>query len=109
MRSETHSVSCLPIRLHARVFRYRAASPNSRWYVDVDDMDDQQPDDPIWFGYFETHSAAVEAACEKIASLKSGQAADRPASRVSGRGSGQPTWPSGAQGSPQVRSLDEAA
>ncbi|WP_203591211.1 hypothetical protein [Streptomyces sp. SID13031] len=58
------------ILVHARVFRYQAASPDRSWYVDIDDLNDQRPDDPIWYGYFESHRAAIDAACNQITALR---------------------------------------
>jgi hypothetical protein len=40
------------------------------WYVDVDDLTDPQPDDPYWYGYYESQRAAIDAACQRIAALQ---------------------------------------
>lgn len=58
------------IHLHARVFRRPEGPPGSVWYVDVDDLDDPQPDDPYWYGYFCSQRAAIDAACERIAAAQ---------------------------------------
>jgi hypothetical protein len=50
------------LHLHARVFHCEGP-PGTTWYVDVDDLDDPQPDDPYWYGYFATQPAAMDAAC----------------------------------------------
>jgi hypothetical protein len=31
---------------------------------------DPQPDDPYWFGYYDSQRAAIEAACQRIAALQ---------------------------------------
>jgi hypothetical protein len=68
--SGTTLVSGTEIHLHARVFRRTEGPPGACWYVDVDDVDDPQPDDPFWCGYFASQQAAVEAACERIAAYR---------------------------------------
>ena len=52
------------IHLHARVFR-----TGCEWYVDIDDEADPQPDDPYWYGYYESQRAAIDAVCERIAAF----------------------------------------
>lgn len=52
------------IHLHARIFR-----TGSDWYADIDDQVDPQPDDPYWYGHYESQRAAIDAACERIAAL----------------------------------------
>jgi hypothetical protein len=56
------------IHLHARIFR--TIGPGSHWYVDVDDLTDPQPDDPYWYGYYESQRAAIDAACQELAALQ---------------------------------------
>lgn len=58
------------IHLHARVFRRSEGPPGASWYVDVDDLDDPQPDDPFWCGCFGSQQAAIDAACERIAAFR---------------------------------------
>jgi hypothetical protein len=57
------------IHLHARVFR-TIGPPGSHWYVDVDDLADPQPDDPYWYGYYESQRAAIDAACQELAAFQ---------------------------------------
>ena len=57
------------IHLHARIFR-TMGPPGGHWYVDVDDLTDPQPDDPYWYGYYESQRAAIDAACQRIAALQ---------------------------------------
>jgi hypothetical protein len=52
-------------QLHARVFRTA-----DEWYADVDDELDPQPDNPLWWGAYETQPAALEAACARLAALR---------------------------------------
>jgi hypothetical protein len=52
------------VHLHARVFRTA-----DEWYADVDDELDPQPDNPFWCGSYASQRAAIEAACERIATL----------------------------------------
>jgi hypothetical protein len=70
MRSTNPSAVGSEIHVHARVFRYPAAAPERRWYVDIDDLDDQRPDDPFWYGCFESHRAAIDAACDQLTALR---------------------------------------
>ncbi|WP_410790369.1 hypothetical protein [Kribbella sp. C-35] len=55
--------------LHARVFR-----TTDEWYADVDDELDPQPDNPLWWGSYDSQRAAITAACERIAALHRTQA-----------------------------------
>jgi hypothetical protein len=57
------------IHLRARIFR-TIGPPGGHWYVDVDDLRDPQPDDPYWYGYYESQRAAIDAACQRIAALR---------------------------------------
>jgi hypothetical protein len=57
------------IHLHARIFR-TIGPPGGQWYVDIDDLMDPQPDDPYWYGYFDSQRAAIDAACQRIAALQ---------------------------------------
>jgi hypothetical protein len=70
MRSTNPSAVGSEIHVHARVFRYPAASPERSWYVDIDDPGDQRPDDPFWYGCFESHRAAIDAAWNQITALR---------------------------------------
>ncbi|NEA37358.1 hypothetical protein G3I17_37815 [Streptomyces sp. SID13031] len=71
--------------MHVRVFRYLGAPSDHRWYVDIDDADDQRPDDPIWFGYFRSQHEAIDAACNKIAALRKGLKPTDRLARISDR------------------------
>lgn len=51
--------------LHARIFR-----TSDEWYADVDDELDPQPDNPLWCGSYSTQTAALEAACARLAALQ---------------------------------------
>jgi hypothetical protein len=53
------------IHLHARVFRTAG-----EWYADVDDELDPQPDNPLWWGSYDSQRAAIDAACSRIAALR---------------------------------------
>ena len=57
------------IHLHARVFRSAG-----EWYADIDDERDPQPDNPLWWGSYDSQRAAITAACERIAALHRAQA-----------------------------------
>jgi hypothetical protein len=57
------------IHLHARIFR-TIGPLGGHWYVDVDDLTDPQPDDPYWYGYYESQPAAIDAACQRIGALQ---------------------------------------
>ncbi|MGW6276649.1 hypothetical protein [Kribbella sp. NPDC055071] len=54
----------LQIHLHARVFRTAG-----EWYADIDDKLDPQPDNPLWWGSYESQRAAIDAACARIAAM----------------------------------------
>ncbi|MEV6285892.1 hypothetical protein [Kribbella sp. NPDC051770] len=56
------------LNLHARIFRTGTA-----WYADIDDLGDPLPEDPYWYGLYDSQPAAVEAACTRIASLSTTQ------------------------------------
>ncbi|NIK61869.1 hypothetical protein [Kribbella shirazensis] len=51
--------------LHARVFR-----TSDEWYADVDDELDPQPDNPLWWGWYTSQQAALQAACNHLATLE---------------------------------------
>ena len=51
--------------LHARVFRTAG-----EWYADVDDGLDPQPDNPLWYGSYESQQAALTAACSRLLALQ---------------------------------------
>jgi hypothetical protein len=55
----------LQIHLHARVFR-----TVDEWYADVDDELDPQPDNPLWWGSYDSQRAAIDAACARIAAIR---------------------------------------
>ena len=57
------------IHLHARIFRTAG-----EWYADIDDELDPQPDNPLWWGSYDSQRAAITAACERIAALHRAQA-----------------------------------
>ncbi|TCC45272.1 hypothetical protein E0H75_32795 [Kribbella capetownensis] len=52
------------IHLHARVFRTAGA-----WYADIEDELDPQPDNPLWYGSYDSQRAAIDAACARIAAM----------------------------------------
>jgi hypothetical protein len=52
-------------QLHARIFRTA-----DQWYADVDDELDPQPDNPLWWGSYTTQQAALQAACDHLATLE---------------------------------------
>ena len=52
------------IHLHARIFRTAG-----EWYADIDDELDPQPDNPLWYGSYNTQRAAIDAACARIAAM----------------------------------------
>jgi hypothetical protein len=70
------------VHLHARVFHCEGP-PGLDWYVDIDDLDDQQPDDPFWYGYFCSQPAAVDAACHLLDRLAHDPQLDEHLARVS--------------------------
>lgn len=53
------------VHLHARVFR-----TVDEWYADVDDGLDPQPDNPLWWGSYDSQRAAIDAACARIAAIR---------------------------------------
>ena len=54
----------IAVHLHARIFRTAG-----EWYADVDDELDPQPDNPLWYGSYNSQRAAIEAACTRIAAM----------------------------------------
>jgi hypothetical protein len=52
------------LHLHARIFRTA-----HHWYADIDDPEDPQPEDPFWYGLYDSQRAAIDAACTRIAAL----------------------------------------
>jgi hypothetical protein len=56
------------LNLHARIFR-----TGTTWYADIDDAGDPLPEDPYWYGLYSTQPAAIEAACTRIATLRTTQ------------------------------------
>jgi hypothetical protein len=52
------------VHLHARVFRTAG-----EWYADIDDELDPQPDNPLWWGSYNSQRAAIDAACARIAAM----------------------------------------
>jgi hypothetical protein len=55
------------VRLRARVFRCGFEGTPAPWYVDIDDQDSPQPDQPYWYAYYDTQAAALDAACTHLA------------------------------------------
>jgi hypothetical protein len=53
------------LHLHARIFR-----TGTTWYADIDDAGDPLPEDPYWYGLYESQRAAIDAACTRIAALR---------------------------------------
>ena len=74
------------LHLHARVFHCEGP-PGTSWYVDIDDLDDAQPDDPFWYGYFATQPAAIDAACSLLRHLSHDPLLDQHLTRISQRSS----------------------
>jgi hypothetical protein len=43
-----------------------------RWYADIDDANDPQPDDPFWYvDHCRTQTQALQAACSELRALSS--------------------------------------
>ncbi|HEY3005913.1 MAG TPA: hypothetical protein VGJ44_26435 [Kribbellaceae bacterium] len=57
------------VHLRARIFRCEALGAPAPWYADIDDPTYPQPDEPYWYSYYETQSAALVAACDRLAAL----------------------------------------
>lgn len=56
----------LHMKLKVRVVHYR----HDCWYVDIDDADDRQPDDPFWYADgCRTQAEAIALACTELAAL----------------------------------------
>jgi hypothetical protein len=59
------------MKLKVRVVRYGCPG-RERWYADIDDADDRQPDDPYWYvAGCGTQREALSAACAHLAELSS--------------------------------------
>lgn len=63
------------MKLKVRVVHYRRQGLE-RWYADIDDADDRQPDDPYWYadGYA-SQCDALAAACSRLLELDQALAA----------------------------------
>ncbi|MEU8226636.1 hypothetical protein [Kribbella sp. NPDC048915] len=53
------------MKLKVRVVQYR----HDRWYADIDDAEDRQPDDPFWYAVCATQAEAIALACAELATL----------------------------------------
>jgi hypothetical protein len=53
------------MKLRVRVVQYR----HDRWYADIDDAEDRQPDDPFWYADCRTQAEAIALACAELAAL----------------------------------------
>lgn len=67
------------MKLKVRVVHYRC----DRWYADIDDADDRQPDDPFWYADCRTQAEAIALACTELAALDQRIAAGTVPSRLS--------------------------
>jgi hypothetical protein len=67
------------MKLKVRVVQYR----HDRWYADIDDADDRQPDDPFWYADCRTQAEAIVLACTELAALDQRLAAGAAPSRLS--------------------------
>jgi hypothetical protein len=67
------------MKLKVRVVQYR----HDRWYADIDDADDRQPDDPFWYADCRTQAEAIALACAELAALDQHIAAGKLPSRLS--------------------------
>jgi hypothetical protein len=60
------------MNLRVRVVHRACAGDWRRWYADIDDADDPQPDDPFWYvDGCPTQADALQAACDQLALLTS--------------------------------------
>ncbi|HZO64409.1 MAG TPA: hypothetical protein VFB74_05355 [Kribbellaceae bacterium] len=57
------------VQFRARVFRCDFDGTPAPWYVDIDDPDYPQPDQPLWYAYYDSQAAALDAACSRLAAL----------------------------------------
>jgi hypothetical protein len=57
------------VHFRARVFRCEFEDTPAPWYADIDDQDYPQPDQPLWYAYYESQAAALDAACSRLAAL----------------------------------------
>jgi hypothetical protein len=64
-----YTMTTTEVRLRARVFRCDFEGTPAPWYVDIDDPDCPQPDQPHWYAYYETQADALDAACSRLATL----------------------------------------
>ena len=57
------------MKLKVRVVRYGCPG-RERWYADIDDAEDRQPDDPYWYvAGCASQCEALSAACERLAEI----------------------------------------
>src|SRR6266511_5342397 len=71
------------MKLKVRVVRYGCPG-RERWYADIDDADDRQPDDPYWYvAGCASQCEALSAACERLAEITELLADGRRPERVS--------------------------
>jgi hypothetical protein len=75
------------MKLKVRVVHY-CHQGVERWYADIDDADDRQPDDPYWYvDGCRSQSTALNAACTQLAALDQSLAAGIQPRRLSGTSS----------------------
>jgi len=71
------------MKLKVRVVRYGCPG-RERWYADIDDAEDRQPDDPYWYvAGCVSQREALRAACERLAEIGELLAGGRRPERVS--------------------------
>jgi hypothetical protein len=72
------------MKLKVRVVRYGCPG-HERWYADIDDADDRQPDDPYWYvAGCASQCDALDAACRRLVELARRLSAGDRLTRVSG-------------------------
>jgi hypothetical protein len=71
------------MKLKVRVVRYGCPG-RERWYADIDDADDRQPDDPYWYvAGCASQCEALAAACDRLVQLAALLSEGRQLERVS--------------------------
>lgn len=71
------------MKLKVRVVHYCHLGVE-RWYADIDDADDRQPDDPYWYvDGCRSQADALNAACTQLAAYDQSLAADIHLARLS--------------------------
>ena len=73
------------MKLKVRVVHY-CHQGVERWYADIDDADDRQPDDPYWYvDGCRSQAEALNAACTQLAAYDQELAAGSSPGRLSGQ------------------------